>query len=41
VIYLVKYFGGFGYFISHDIKNQFKNATTLPVSRQDREVSDT
>ena len=30
VLYLVKYFGGFKYFISHDIKNRFKNAVTLP-----------
>ena len=29
VLYLLKYFGGFGYFISHDIKNRFKNAVTL------------
>jgi hypothetical protein len=29
VLYLVKYFGGFRYFISHDIKNRFKNAVTL------------
>ena len=29
VLYLVKYFGGFKYFISHDIKNRFKNAVTL------------
>jgi len=29
VLYLLKYFGGFGYFISHNIKNQFKNAVTL------------
>ena len=29
VFYLVKYFGGFKYFISHDIKNRFKNAVTL------------
>ena len=29
VLYLLKYFGGFGYFISHDIKNWFKNAVTL------------
>ena len=31
VLYLVKYFGGFKYIISHDIKNQFKNAVTLCV----------
>ena len=29
VFYLVKYFGGFKYFISHDIKNRFKKAVTL------------
>ena len=29
VPYLVKYFGGFKYFISHDPKNQFKNVVTL------------
>ena len=29
VLYLVKYFGGFKHFISHDIKNRFKNAVTL------------
>ena len=29
VIYLVKYFGGFGYFGSHNIKNWFKNVATL------------
>ena len=29
VLYLVKYFGGFKYFISHDIKNRFKNVVTL------------
>ena len=29
VLYLVKYFGGFQYFISRDIKNRFKNAVTL------------
>ena len=29
VLYLVKYFGGFKYFTSHDIKNWFKNAVTL------------
>ena len=27
--YLVKYFGGFKYFISHDIKNRFKNTVIL------------
>jgi hypothetical protein len=31
VLYLVKYFGGFKYFISHDIKNRFKNAVTLVI----------
>ena len=31
VPYLVKYFGCFKYFISHDIKNRFKNAVTLVV----------
>jgi hypothetical protein len=29
MLYLLKYFGGFRYFISHDMKNQFKNAVTL------------
>ena len=29
VLYLVKYYGGFKYFISYDIKNRFKNAVTL------------
>ena len=29
VLYLDKYFCGFKYFISHDIKNRFKNAVTL------------
>ena len=29
VLYLVKYFGGFKYFIFHDIKNWLKNAVTL------------
>ena len=29
VLYLVKYIGGFRYFISHDITNRFKNAVTL------------
>ena len=29
VLYLAKYFGGFTYFISHDIKNRFKNTVTL------------
>jgi hypothetical protein len=29
VLHLVKYFGGFRYFISHDIKNRFKNTVTL------------
>ena len=29
VLYLVKYFGGFKYFISHDIKNRFQNMVTL------------
>ena len=31
VFYLVTYFGGFKLFISHDIKNQFKNMITLTV----------
>ena len=31
VLYLVKYFGDFRYFISHDIKNRFKNAVTLTI----------
>ena len=31
VLYLVKYYHGFRYFISHDIKNRFKNTVTLPV----------
>ena len=34
VLYLVQYFGGFKYFISHDIKNRFKNAVTLHVGGQ-------
>ena len=29
VLYLVKYSGGFKYFISHNIKSRFKNAVTL------------
>jgi len=29
VFYLVKYYGGFIYFISHLIKNQLKNTATL------------
>ena len=33
VLYLVKYFGGFKYFISHDIKNRFKNMVTLTHER--------
>ena len=31
VLYLVKYFGGFKYFIPHNIKNRFKNAVTLII----------
>jgi hypothetical protein len=29
VIYVIEYFGGFRYFIAHDIKNWFNNAATL------------
>jgi hypothetical protein len=32
VLYLVKYYGGFIYFISHTIKNWLKNAATLIVA---------
>ena len=32
VLYFDKYFDGFKYFTSHDIKNQFKNAVTLPLN---------
>jgi hypothetical protein len=35
VLYLVKYFGGFKYFISHDIKNWFKNTVTLGIDNRD------
>ena len=35
VLYLVKYLGGFKYFISHDIKNRFKNAVTLMWATSD------
>jgi len=31
-LYLVKYFGGFIYFIFHAIKNWLKNAATLATS---------
>jgi len=31
-LYLVKYFGGFIYFISHAIKNRLKNAATLGLN---------
>ena len=31
VLYLVKYFGGFEYFIFYNIKNRFKNVVTLLV----------
>ena len=33
VLYLAKYLGGFRYFISHNIKNRFKNAVTLCLGR--------
>ena len=31
MLYLVKYYGGFIYFISHAIKNRLKNAATLHI----------
>jgi hypothetical protein len=35
VFYLVKYYGGFLYFISHAIKNRLKNMATLACTHKD------
>jgi hypothetical protein len=35
VLYLVKYYGGFIYFISYTIKNQLKNTATLSETQED------
>jgi hypothetical protein len=35
VFYLVKYYGGFIYFISHAIKNRLKNVATLACTHKD------
>ena len=39
VLYLVKYLGSFNYFTSHNIKNWFRNAITLPASQLNNPMS--
>jgi hypothetical protein len=38
MFYLVKYYSGYIYFISHATKNQLKNAAALSVTQMGEEI---